>query len=152
SHEQQRAALLAKVDQYQTEMNRQATDIANLNTRLRQLDEDSTKKLQLAQNTIRELREQIERKENVLDIPDGRVTYADYSRGEVRTNLSRSMGARPQMVFSIFDANAPGVPTEKPKGTIELTYVDDTHSLGRIVKTNSTIDPIRAGDIVYSPS
>ena len=60
------------------------------------------------------------------------------------------MGARPQMVLSVFDAHSPGVPTEKPKGTIELIKVGDRSSIGRIVKTMNPIDPIRIGDIVYS--
>ena len=60
------------------------------------------------------------------------------------------MGARPQMVMSIFDARSPGIPTEKPKGTIELTKVGDRFSIARIVKTMNPIDPIRTGDIVYS--
>ena len=45
------------------------------------------------------------------------------------------MGARPQMHFTIFDQNAPGIPTDKPKGTIELIYVTDQYSIGKIVKT-----------------
>jgi hypothetical protein len=54
------------------------------------------------------------------------------------------------MVLSVFDARSPGVPTEKPKGTIQLTKIGDQFSVGRIVKTNNPIDPIRIGDIVYS--
>lgn len=46
--------------------------------------------------------------------------------------------------------HSPGVPTEKPKGTIEVTQVGDQFSNARIIKTNNPIDPIRVGDIVYS--
>jgi seryl-tRNA synthetase len=151
-HGQERDQLLTKVDQYQTEISRQATEIATLNTKLRQLDEDSSKKLRLAQDTLREIRDQAERKETILDSPDGYVTYIDHGKGEVRTNLTRAMGAKPQMSLTIFDRNAPGIPTDKPKGTIELIYVGDGYSLARIVKTFNTIDPIRTGDIVYSPA
>jgi hypothetical protein len=52
--------------------------------------------------------------------------------------------------MTIFDARSPGIPTEKPKGTIELTQVGDQFSAGRIIKMFSTTDPIRIGDIVYS--
>jgi hypothetical protein len=62
------------------------------------------------------------------------------------------MGARPQMKMSIFDRNAPGVPTEKPKGTVELIYVGETYSIARIVKTFDMTNAIRTNDIVYSPS
>ncbi len=60
------------------------------------------------------------------------------------------MGARPQMVLSVFDARSPGIPTEKPKGTIEITKVGDRISVARIIKTINPIEPIRDGDIVYS--
>ncbi len=101
---------------------------------------------------IRELRDFKDASENVLDRPDGYVTYVDYGRGEIRTNLTRAMGARPQMKMSIFDRNAPGVPTEKPKGTVELIYVGESYSIARIVKTFDPTNSIRTNDIVYSPS
>jgi hypothetical protein len=152
-HEQERSNLLAKVDQYQTAMNQQATDINNLNTRIRNLEEDYGKRLTLSQNTLKEYRDQLDKEKTVtLDVPDGYLTYVDYYRSEVRTNLTRKMGARPQMKLAIFDARAPGVPNEQPKGSIELTYVNDTYSIGKIVRTINSIDPLRVGDIVYSPS
>jgi len=151
-HVNERESLLAKVDQLQTENARQATELATLNSSSRQYKEESEKKLPLAQQNIRDLRYKTEQTETILDRPDGRITHADYRRGEVYTNLTYGMGARPQMVMSIFDAGAAGTPTEKPKGKIELTYVGDRYSVGRIVKTFSTIDPIRVNDIVYSPA
>ena len=54
------------------------------------------------------------------------------------------------MKMTIFAAGSPGIPTEKPKGNIELIQVGDRYSIARIEKTNSAIDPIRVGDIVYS--
>ena len=143
--------MLTKVDQYQTELAKQVTEIANLQTKMRQQEEDYSKRLTLAQQTIREIRERLERKEGTLDKPDGYVTYVDHRRGEVRTNLTRSMGFRPQLTMTIFDSQSPGTPTDKPKGTIELIQVGDSDSIARIVKTNNPIDPIRVGDIVYSP-
>lgn len=151
-HGQDRDELLTKVDTLQTENQRQATEIATLNTKIRQMDEDSTKKLSLAQTTLRQYRDQLERKATVLDTPDGRLTHVDYGRFEVHTNLTRSMGARPQMNFTIFDKNAAGIPTDKPKGTIELVQVGDAYSIGRIVKTITPTNPLRDGDIVYSPA
>ena len=60
------------------------------------------------------------------------------------------MGAQPQMKMTIFDAHSPGIPTEKPKGNIELTSVGEKFSTAKIIKTDNPIDPIRVGDIVYS--
>jgi hypothetical protein len=150
SHVDARADLVNKVDQYQTELAKQATEIANLNTKMTQMKDEFDKRHSLDQELLREYRDRLERDENVLDVPDGRVTFVDYTRNELRTNINRSMGARPQMVMSIFDRNAPGIPTEKPKGTIELIQVGDRYSVARIVKTNVPTDPIRVGDLVHS--
>ena len=89
---------------------------------------------------------------NVLDKPDGYITFVDLDRREVQVNINRHQGARPQMQMTIFDARSPGVPTEKPKGNIELIQVGEQFSIGRITRIASTIEPIRVGDIVYSPA
>ena len=151
-HVSEREGLLTKFDQLQTENTKQANEIAALSTKLRELQEDSSKKLSLANQIIRELRDFKDAKETVLDRPDGYVTYVDHNRGEIRTNLTRGQGAKPQMTMSIFDRTSAGIPTEKPKGTIELVQVGETYSIARIVKTFNPIDPIRTGDIVHSIS
>jgi hypothetical protein len=61
------------------------------------------------------------------------------------------MGARPHMKFTIFDARSRDIPAEKSKGSIELTSVGDKYSKARILKTNSVIEPIQVGDMIYSP-
>jgi hypothetical protein len=147
---EEQQSLRTKVDTYETERAKLQTEVENLSTKLRQLDEDMSKKLTLAQQQVREWRDRSERKENVLDKPDGQVTYVDYQRGEIHANLTRNQGARPQMQFAIFDANSPGLPTDKPKGTVELYSVGDTYSIAKIIKTFDNIQPIRIGDIVYS--
>ncbi len=149
-HVEERQTILSKIDQYTTDNARMQTEIANLTAQVRKLEEDGKKKLDLAQQSVRDLKARIEIKENVLDRPDGKVTYVDYIRGEIHCDVTRAMGARPQMSFAIFDALSPGLPTDKPKGTVELIQVNDTFSIAKIVKTNSTIDPIRPGDFVYS--
>jgi len=151
-HIEERETLVTKLDTLQTENSKQATELASLSSKLREIQEESTKKLALSNQIIRELRDFKDAKETVLGKPAGVLTYVDYGRGEVRTNLTRRMGAKPQMTFSIFDRNAPGIPTEKPKGTIELVYVGDTYSIGRIVKTFNPLESFRNNDFVYSPS
>jgi hypothetical protein len=86
-----------------------------------------------------------------MDTPDGTITYVDYSRREIRTNITRAMGARPQMRLAIFDKSAQGLPSEKPKGTVQLIEVGTGDSVARILQTNSTVNPIRVGDLIYSP-
>jgi len=151
-HVDERASLIKRVDDLSTENANQATEIANLNTKMRQMEEEFQKKLGTAQLMIRQFRAKAEETANVLDRPDGHITYVDYRRGEVHADVTYGTGARPQMVFTIFDRNAPGIPTERPKGTIELLQVNDRESIGRIVKTFNMTDPIRDGDIVYSPT
>jgi hypothetical protein len=151
-HEQARGDILARLDEYQTDINNKATEIATLTSQSRQFREETTKKLGDLNNVIRELRDEKAQKETVLDQPDGYITYVDYRRGEVRTNINYGMGARPQMSLTIFDSGSPGIPTERPKGTIELIWVGERYSIARITETKSDIEPIRVGDIVYSPA
>ncbi|WP_406700067.1 hypothetical protein V5E97_14615 [Singulisphaera sp. Ch08] len=151
-HVQARADLHNKVTETEAEIENKSTEIAALKSEHRQYQEESTKNSEALRLTVRDLRDAKAQTETVLDRPDGKITYVDYGRGEVRTNLTYGMGARPQMQMTIFDSGSPGIPTEKPKATIELTYVNDKYSLARIVETKSSIDPIRVNDIVYSPA
>jgi hypothetical protein len=149
-HEDERQILLTKTDQLQTDNDKKNNEIATLAARIKQMDEDFLRKQETLTTIIRELRDRLEQKETTLDRPDGYVTYVDYERRELLINITRRQGARPQMKMSIFDARSPGIPTEKPKGTIEITQVGEQFSTARIIKTNNSIDPIRVGDIVYS--
>src|SRR5271165_3127392 len=151
-HEQLRQELLTKVDQLQTDNDKKTTQIANLETQYRQLKDDSDRKLELANAIIREQRDVLDKNENVLDKPDGYITFVDLERNEVQVNINRRQGARPQMKMTVFVAGSPGVPTEKPKGNIQLIQVGDQYSIAHIDKMVKDIDPIRVGDIVYSPA
>jgi len=149
-HVEERGSLLAKVETLTKDNDLKTTEMANLNDKIRQLTEDRLKEKDLLTSQIRDWRDRAERSDVILDHPDGHVTYVDYEAREVQVSINRSMGARPQMTMAIFDSQSPGVPTEKPKGTIQLTKIGDRVSVGRIVKTMNPIDPIRTGDIVYS--
>jgi len=152
NHQRERQTILAKIDQFQSENARLNVEIQSLTTKGRKQEDDSSKSQNLANQTIRDIRDRLERKETFLDRPDGKITFADYRRGEVRANVTRAMGARPQMRFTIFDAGAAGISTDKPKGTIELTTVGERESIGRVVQTMNPINPIRVNDQVYSPA
>ncbi len=151
-HEEQRSTLLTTTDQLQTDNDKKATEIANLSKKLKDTEDDFLRKQETYTTIIRELRDKVERKETILDHPDGYVTYVDYERGEVLVDVTRRQGARPQMVMTIFDSQSPGIPTDKPKGTIMLTRVGEQFSTAKIIETKSPIDPIRVRDIVYSPA
>ena len=151
-HEQSRQELLTKVDQLQTDNDKKTTQIANLENQLRQQREELERKLELANAIIREKTDLLDKSENILDKPDGYITFVDLERREVQVSINRHQGARPQMKMTVFDASSPGVPTEKPKGNIQLIQVGDQNSIARIERVASTINPIRVGDIVYSPA
>ena len=150
NHVKDRQILVTKTDELQTMNAEQATKIAGLESDLKQTKDDLSKKLALSQTINRELRDQVEKTENVLDRPDGVLTFIDYRTGEVRANVKRSEGALPQMTFAIFDRDSPGLPTDKPKGTIMLTAVGEAESRATIVKTTDPLNPFRIGDFVYS--
>ena len=151
-HEQSRQELLTKVDQLTTDNDKKTTQIANLETQNKQLRDDYDAKLKLAYSIMREQRDLLDKNINVLDKPDGYITFVDLDRREVQVNVNRHQGARPQMKMTIFDSHSEGVPTERPKGNIELLQVGEQFSIARITRVASTIDPIRVGDIVYSPA
>ena len=114
------------------------------------MKDDYSKEKDQLRSIISELHDKADRVNTILDHPDGLITFVDYDSREVQLNINRSIGARPQMVLSVFDSRSPGIPTEKPKGTIEITKVGDRISIGRIIKTINPIAPIHIGDIVYS--
>ncbi len=152
-HEQKRQELLTSIESLKTQNNNLATELATVKSQYRQYQDESKKKLEDILVQMRYYRDQFERTtEIILDSPDGYITYIDYGRMEVRMNISRRMGAYPQMKMSIFDRKSPGVPTEKPKGTIEILEVTDNGSLAKVTETKDPINPIRIGDIVYSPA
>lgn len=150
-HEEERGTLLTKVDQLQTALDQAQNQILNLNKNVKDQQDDTARRVETLTTILREQRDKIERsKDTILDRPDGFVTYVDYETKEVLVSINRRMGAQPQMKMTIFDARSPGIPTEKPKGNIELTSVGEKFSTAKIIKTDNPIDPIRVNDIVYS--
>ena len=72
--------------------------------------------------------------ERIIDAAQ-RITYVDYETNEVLVSVDRRIGARRQMKLTVFDERSAGIPTEKPKGMIELTSVGEKNSHGRIIKS-----------------
>lgn len=149
-HEQERSGILQRYDELQTRSNQQATEIARLTQTLDQSKADNDKRQGELLSQLRSLRQEVEKRDDVMDSPDGRIEYVDYGRGEVRTTLTKAMGAKPRLQLSVFDRNAPGLSSDKPKALIELIQVGEYASLGRIIRTNKPSDPIRVNDQIYS--
>jgi hypothetical protein len=158
-HEKTRQDLLAKVDKLQTELSNVSTEYENFKTKSNLMKEDFDKKISDFKTQVAYYRDQLERTDDIMDKPDGVITSIDYSRDEVRTNVTKQMGAKPNMTFAIFDARLP-IPNGKPKGHILLVQVDERGSIGRIqaavrsgqnIQTSADIpDPIHIGDFIYS--
>ena len=91
-HEDERGILITKVGELQTANDKQATELENLKTKNKQQEEDFLRKQETYTTIIREQRDQIERKELILDRPDGYVTYVDYERREVLVSLTKRQG------------------------------------------------------------
>lgn len=150
-HEKERASLNSAVDEAQTRLRQLSTDLAQLQSKYDRYVEKSTRDYRLLQTINRELQERADKSDVVLDRADGKVLGVDYSRDEVRLDLTRAMGARPQMKMTIFDSSSPGLPTERPKARVELIEVTDRGSVARIEPgSTESLRPIRSGDLVYS--
>ena len=137
-------------------------DLANLENKLTDLINESNGKIEareksLAQvkSMLRTLRDKASESEEVMSKSGGRVTYVDYGSKTVRINVNRNQGVRPLMQFTIFDKNAAGITSDKPKGKVEITKVGDpargeNDSEARIVQTFEQNDPIRYNDHIFS--
>jgi hypothetical protein len=149
-HERERQDLLRRYDELQTLLAQKETELSQRNIELESLKSETDKQRNLLLANLRQWREQVEKKEDVMDVPDGKIVYVDNTRGEVRTDVRRSQGAKERMQLAVFDKNSPGLPTDKPKGVIELIQVTESGSIGRIVSTRVPSDPIRGDDLLYS--
>jgi hypothetical protein len=150
THEEGRVSLTENLDTSRREANQKETELAAMQgTLAEERGKHTTEKTDL-RGQLTGLREKIERKEDVLDVKDGTISFVDYATKQVRVDVNRSMGVRPTMRFTIFDKKAVGIPSDKPKGQIEVTEVGNQYSIGRIIETIDLAKPIVAGDLIYS--
>lgn len=150
NHEAERMRLIEQVGELQTLTQQQQNEIEQLNLTLAESRDVFGKEREQLLANLRALRRTVEAEEDVMDVPDGRIVYVDYDRNEVRTTIGRRQGARERLVLSVFDRDSPGLPTDRPKGKIELIRVNDSQSIARIVETKTPSNPIRNNDLVYS--
>lgn len=84
--------------------------------------------------------------------PDGSVIQVQQSNGILWINLGNSDGLRRQQTFSVYDKDETDFETAKPKGTIEVTSVDQPKMAQARIMSDEISDPILPGDIVFSPT
>lgn len=149
-HEEGRVDLTESVETSRREADTKETQLAEMQGTLADAtSRHATERSDLV-GQLREIRDKTQRKEDILDNPDGKITFVDYSTKTVRMDVTRDMGVRPTMRFTIFDRKAVGIPTDKPKGQVEVTEVGTQYSIGRIIETKDLAKPIVNGDILYS--
>jgi len=139
------------------EVQKKSEDLANIETNLTNIRNDLTGKVEKGNKTIgeitaviRDIRDQQAQKEDVLSKPGGRVTYVDYGSNLVRVSVNKRQGVRPLLRFTIFDKNAAGITSDKPKALVELLKVNDADSEARIVKTYDPGNPVSYNDYIFS--
>ncbi len=98
------------------------TNIVNENSAK---EEKRTKTIADLNSVIRDIRDTMARKEEVMNKPGGRVTYVDYGSGTVRVSVNKAQGVRPLMRFTIFDKNVAAITSAKPKAAVELIKIGD---------------------------
>ena len=117
-HEDERGILLTKVDELQTASDKQATEIANLSTKIKQQEEDFTRQRETLTTIIREQRDQLEKKELILDRPDGYVTYVDYETARGAGQPHPPPGCSPaDEDDDLRRRTRPAFPPRSPRGT-----------------------------------
>ena len=121
------ASLLTKVDELQTANDKQATELAQPQ------DRESNSRKKTSPASARHSRRSSgssatsSSEEGTDPRPTRRLCHLRRLRDARGYGQPQPPhGRRPQMKMTIFDARSPGIPTEKPKGNIELTSVGET--------------------------
>lgn len=155
--EDARKAELARHEEDRSQLRNVNTKNSELEGTVAQMKDQHGRDTKTLLNQLADAKTREAKKDTVLDVADGHVTYVDYKRNEVRLDLTRSQGIRPSMRFAIFDRTAQGLPTDRPKAMVKIIQVGDKDSVATIENAGNEFDrafmiahPIYAGDQVYS--
>lgn len=156
-YEDSRKSELAKYEEDRTKLREANTKVSQLETDIGQARESYGRERDALLRDISEKQDRLAKQDTVLDVADGKITYVDYRRNEVRIDVTRGQGIRPQMKFAVFDRGAAGIPSDKPKAMVLITQVSDRDATGQIMTPGNESDrnymlshPIYPGDQVYS--
>jgi hypothetical protein len=153
--EEARAGLVADTQAKAEQIAALDTKLTNITNKLQGELDEKNKTLGSLNSILGDIRDQQARKEDVMTKSGGRVTFVDYANKTIRMSVNRSQGVRPLMRFTIFDKNAVGLASDKPKAAVELIKVGDpargeNDSIARIVTTFEPTNPIRYNDQIFS--
>jgi len=149
TYEGERKSFLDKLASFQEQNGKQAAEVTGLKGDIERINQENDKRVKELTAMIRELKQQLQKEEGVIQRAQGVVTYVDYTRKEIRTTLNRVNGAHEQQRFQVFNHDA-GIPTDRSKATVELISVNDRDSVAKILSQVSDVNPLRVGDKLYS--
>ncbi|MFO0956184.1 MAG: hypothetical protein U0800_01815 [Isosphaeraceae bacterium] len=156
-YEDARKAELAKYEEDRDKLRQTNAKVSQLETDIGQSRETYGREREERMREMSELKDRLAKQDTILDVADGKITYVDYRRNEVRIDVTRNQGVRPQMKFAVFDRGAAGIPSDKPKAMVMITQVTDKDATAQIMtpgnesdKSYMTSHPIYPGDQVYS--
>ena len=142
-----------QVDKLGTDLAARVEEVTKLTSQIEQMKTENAKMVGDLVMALRRTRDRgREDHEISMETASGRIRFVDNTRHEVRTTLTRRRGGPSATDFQRLRGDSPGVPTDKPKGTIELIQVGDQlqHRPDREDEQADRSDPY--GDIVYSPA
>jgi hypothetical protein len=126
--------------------------IAQLTAQIDHLQTQAAREHETLITAIQAQRDRHDPPTDPLDLPDGYVTEVHPERQEVVVSIGHAQGARAPLRMAIFAAHTPTIPVARWKAQIELTEVGGQTSIARVNRMDDTEEPIRVGDIVYSPA
>jgi hypothetical protein len=148
-HKKDRDSLEATKRELQDNLAQQETkheqQLATINSQLKELTENLTKSERAKDNLLAEVSKSAES----FEVPDGRVSWVNQN-GTIWINLGSADSLRPQITFSVFDADALDPAKTDPKGSLEVTKILGDHIAEARVTKDDPRNPILTGDQIYS--
>ena len=148
-HNQDREALEKTKQDLQQNLDKQKADfdsqLADINKQLSNLNDKLAKSEHAKENLLAEVSKSAES----FEIPDGLVSWINQD-GTVWINLGSADSLRPQITFSVFDADAQDPAKTEKKGSIEVTRILGDHIAEARVTDDDLKNPILTGDQIYS--
>lgn len=148
------AAKQKMIDDLQTAKRQLTTKIDDMQVAQREALAKLNKKIADLQNTVAIKQKQIDELQKVsFETADGEIRWVDHGTRLVWINLGSADKLPERMTFSVYSKAHHGIARGKQDivGSIEITRIVGAHmSEARILK-NDLVDPIRAGDPIYTP-
>ncbi|MEQ8788403.1 MAG: hypothetical protein RIC55_18985 [Pirellulaceae bacterium] len=149
----ERARLVKQNDDLAKQLASKGTDIKTMFDKATAEKNDLVNQISKLQQTVEFQRKKLDEMTSTsFDQPDGRVVRANQSAGIVWIDLGTADGLRRQQTFAIYDKDEGDFQNATPKGTIEITSVDQPNMAQARIVSDDITDPILPEDVVFSPT